>query len=197
MCSRRQAGNNTRGTSRSTETSQKVVSSLARWRDQAAKRHGWPELRTELRTEPRVVYADDEKAWITAEVHRDLNAGRPYDIARTNLGFQKLFGHRRKRTEVGIGSVMLRIRNEREQARAPSALMGGQLDEEEAEEDGEGEGEEEAALAALERENEAEDEAMARLEEERSSWEQDREEDGQQGGGGEGSGASLGDPSGE
>jgi hypothetical protein len=187
-------------------TNLEAVQSLARWRDQACKRHGWPELRSE----PRVIYPEDEKAWITAEVHRDLNAGRDYDIAKTNLGFQKLFGYRRKRTETGIGSIMLRIKREWKKARAASALMSGQLVEEDAEEDAEedvegegeeqddeadGEGEEdeeqhdeEAALAAemeaLEREKVSEDEAMARLEEERSSWEHDRKEDGQQGGGG-------------
>jgi hypothetical protein len=122
-------------------TNHDAVSSLARWRDQATKRHGWPELRTE----PRVVYPDDEKAWITAEVHRDLDAGRDYDIAKTNLGFQKLFGYRRKRTETGIGSIMLRIKREWKKARVASALMSGHLDEE-----GEEQDDEEAALAAAE-----------------------------------------------
>lgn len=193
-------------------TNQKVVSALARWRDQAAKRNNWPQARPE----PRVVYANDEKAWIKARVHEYLDAGRPYDIAATNLGFQKVFGHRRKRSEYGIGSVMLRIKREWEKARASSALLSEQLDgenvegeedEEQDEEEEAGEGEEApeikneeydseetalvAGMEALERANAAEDEALARLEEERRmlEWQQD--------GGGERSGASPHEPSGE
>jgi len=191
-------------------TSQKVLSALTRWREQAARRNGWPQIRPA----PRVVYADDEKAWIKEQVHRDLDAGRPYDIPATNLGFQKLFGIRRKRTEVAIGSIMLRIKKEWEKAEPASALMSGLLDEEDEEDDQYGEGEEAsegeggeehdgeeavegeedtemydetAALAtemeALKRENAAEDEALANLEEERSRLEQKRKEAEQQDGG--------------
>jgi hypothetical protein len=166
-------------------SNKKTIASLARWRDQAAKRNGWPVLRTA----PRVVYANDEKAWVKAQVHRRLDAGRDYDIAVTNLGFQKLFGQRRLRTELGIGSLMLRIKRAWQKTHAPSALMSGQLaqedgkseedeglDEEDGEGDEDGEGEEqeqasdqgedddreEAALRAdieaLQRLNEAEDE---------------------------------------
>ena len=117
--------------------SKETPASLARWRDQASKRSGWPKLRAE----PRVVYDDDEKAWVKAQVHRDLDAGRDYDIAGTYLGFQKLFGQRRFRTEVGVGSLMLRTKREWFKRNRPSkevrALLG--EDDSESEEDGEGE----------------------------------------------------------
>jgi hypothetical protein len=163
-------------------SSKETPASLARWRDQASKRSGWPMVRPE----PRVTYADDEKAWVKAQVHRDLGAGRDYDIAATYLGFQKLFGQRRCRTEVGIGSLMLRNKREWKEAHEASALMSGQPDQgdqevvegegekldaekpvegeeqDQASEQGEEQDPEEDALMtqieALERQNEAEDE---------------------------------------
>jgi hypothetical protein len=201
-------------------TSQEVVASLARWRDQAAKRNGWPQVRPE----PRVPYAEDEKAWVKARVHGDLDAGRDYDIVETRRGFLEKFGHRRERTEGGISGIMLRIKREWRKIHPTAVLLRRQQDEEDSEGEEEEEGEEaaesededhaneemeeldelddeEAALAAeteaLERENAAEDEAMAKLQEERSLFvEQDREEGGQQGGGG-GVDASPDEPSGE
>jgi hypothetical protein len=163
-------------------SSKETPASLARWRDQASKRSGW----SMVRPEPRVTYADDEKAWVKAQVHRDLGAGRDYDIAATYLGFQKLFGQRRCRTEVGIGSLMLRNKREWKEAHEASALMSGQPDQgdqevvegegekldaekpvegeeqDQASEQGEEQDPEEDALMtqieALERQNEAEDE---------------------------------------
>ena len=154
-------------------------------------------------------YAEDEKAWVKARVHGDLDAGRDYDIVETRRGFLEKFGHRRERTEGGISGIMLRIKREWQKVHPGSVLLKRQQDEEdsegeeeEGEEDIEGEdGEqadeemeeldaEEAALAAeteaLERENAAEDEAMARLERGRSSMfvEQDSQEDEEQGGSG-------------
>jgi hypothetical protein len=126
-------------------TSRKVVAALARWRDQAAKRSGWPALRSS----PRVLYADDEKAWVKARVHEYLDAGLDYDIAATYLGYQDMFGHRVKRTEVAIGSLMLRIKRLYEEVEPASGLAGGLLGEEDGADDeqeqaDEEEGEEEA-----------------------------------------------------
>jgi hypothetical protein len=111
--------------------------SLARWREQAARRAGWPDLRPER----RVVYADDENAWVAEQVNRELDAGRPYKIAETYLEFQKLFGHRRFRTEVGVGSLMLRKKYEWFERNKPSKEVRALLDGEGAEVV-EGEGEE-------------------------------------------------------
>jgi hypothetical protein len=114
---------------------------LARWRNQSCNRSDWPMLRSKL----RVVYADDEKAWVKEQVDRELDAGRPYKIAETNLGYQKLFGHRHQRTEHGVGSLMLRIKREWIKRTNPSkevlALLGEEESESEDEEAAEGEDE--------------------------------------------------------
>ena len=87
-------------------SSKKVVASLARWRDQINRRHGWPNLRSGTRE----VYAQDEKAWLEAKVHEYLDAGCPYDIVETCRGFLERFCDRGERTEAGIASIMLRIK---------------------------------------------------------------------------------------
>ena len=87
-------------------TSKEAIAALASWRDAINRRHGWPKLRSS----PRGVYAEDEKAWLRARVHGYLDAGRNYDIVETYRGFLEAFGGRGERTEAGIASVMLRIK---------------------------------------------------------------------------------------
>jgi hypothetical protein len=82
-----------------------------------------------------VLYANDEKAWVKARVHEYLDAGLDYDIVATYLGYQRVFGHRVKRTEVAIGSLMLRIKRVYEKADPASGLAGGLLDEEDGADD--------------------------------------------------------------
>ena len=101
-----------------------AVATLARWRDQRNRRNGWPELRSSRRT----LYAEDERVWLEARVREYLDAGKPYDVVATNLGFQERFGDRGERTEAGIASIMLRIRRQYRQRDSGQVAGGSKSD---------------------------------------------------------------------